>query len=144
MLTLSSLLHANPLLPLLPLQMSSYKRATFEEDEVSDHPADGGLSPDSVEVSTRGGVESSLSQSYGLKVWVVAGLHALWTGQNQYFLMTLRCLWKWLVEKGNRCTLVCVPVCVPVSGSWPAPTPSAPVHPWHVATGVAQLITFIK
>lgn len=32
------------------MQMSSYKRATFEE-EAADNPADGAMSPDSVEVS---------------------------------------------------------------------------------------------
>ncbi|XP_056138989.1 endothelin-converting enzyme 2b isoform X1 [Lampris incognitus] len=38
--------------------MSSYKRATFEEEEVSDVPADGNMSPDSVEVGFRkGGVQ---------------------------------------------------------------------------------------
>lgn len=31
--------------------MSNYKRATFEEEEGSDIPADGAISPDSVEVS---------------------------------------------------------------------------------------------
>lgn len=33
------------------LQMSNYKRATFEEEEGSDIPPDGAISPDSVEVS---------------------------------------------------------------------------------------------
>lgn len=33
------------------LQMSNYKRTTFEEDDVADIPADGVLSPDSAEVS---------------------------------------------------------------------------------------------
>lgn len=38
--------------------MSSYKRATFEEDEVADNPADGGMSPDGVEVGFRkGGIQ---------------------------------------------------------------------------------------
>lgn len=31
--------------------MSNYKRAMFEEEEGSDIPADGAISPDSVEVS---------------------------------------------------------------------------------------------
>lgn len=35
----------------LSLQMSNYKRATFEEEEVSDGPAEASLSPDGVEVS---------------------------------------------------------------------------------------------
>ncbi|CAB1348496.1 unnamed protein product, partial [Coregonus sp. 'balchen'] len=38
--------------------MSSYKRATFEEEEAADNPADGGMSPDSVEVGFRkGGIQ---------------------------------------------------------------------------------------
>ncbi|XP_036392017.1 endothelin-converting enzyme 2b isoform X2 [Megalops cyprinoides] len=38
--------------------MSNYKRTTFEEDEVADIPADGAISPDSVEVGFRkGGVQ---------------------------------------------------------------------------------------
>ncbi|KAK1162393.1 endothelin-converting enzyme 2-like isoform X1, partial [Acipenser oxyrinchus oxyrinchus] len=44
---------------LLTLQMSNYKRATFEDDDVPDIPADGAASPDGVEVSFRkGGVHS--------------------------------------------------------------------------------------
>lgn len=45
------------------MQMSSYKRATFEEEEVADNPADGGMSPDSVEVSL-----SSLVDVWGSEV----------------------------------------------------------------------------
>lgn len=37
----------------LSLQMSSYKRATLEEEEVSDAPAEAASSPDRVEVSER-------------------------------------------------------------------------------------------
>lgn len=37
--------------PSLSLQMSSYKRATLEEEEVSDAPAEAASSPDGVEVS---------------------------------------------------------------------------------------------
>ncbi|XP_058890230.1 endothelin-converting enzyme 2-like isoform X1 [Acipenser ruthenus] len=44
---------------LLTLQMSNYKRATFEDDDVPDIPADGAASPDCVEVGFRkGGVHS--------------------------------------------------------------------------------------
>ncbi|KAG5836976.1 hypothetical protein ANANG_G00234360 [Anguilla anguilla] len=35
--------------------MSNYKRTTFEEDDVADMPADGALSPDSVEIGIRKG-----------------------------------------------------------------------------------------
>lgn len=42
--------HVSDCLPLSP-QMSSYKRATLEEEEVSDVPAEAASSPDRVEVS---------------------------------------------------------------------------------------------
>ncbi|CDQ92354.1 unnamed protein product [Oncorhynchus mykiss] len=45
------------LLSSFSMQMSSYKRATFEE-EATDNPADGSMSPDSVEVGFRkGGIQ---------------------------------------------------------------------------------------
>lgn len=45
--------HVSDCLPLSP-QMSSYKRATLEEEEVSDMQAEAASSPDRVEVSERG------------------------------------------------------------------------------------------
>lgn len=45
--------HISDCLP-LSLQMSSYKRATLEEEEVSDVPAEAASSPDRVEVSEHG------------------------------------------------------------------------------------------
>lgn len=45
--------HISDCLP-LSLQMSSYKRATLEEEEASDVPAEAASSPDRVEVSERG------------------------------------------------------------------------------------------
>ena len=59
----SIIIDANSFLPFFPMQMSSYKRATFEEEEAAENPADGGMSPDSVEVSL-----SSLVDVWGSEV----------------------------------------------------------------------------
>uniref|UniRef100_A0AAY4EHJ4 endothelin-converting enzyme 1 n=1 Tax=Denticeps clupeoides TaxID=299321 RepID=A0AAY4EHJ4_9TELE len=58
------------------MNMSNYKRATFEEEEVADIPADGTISPDSVEVGFRkGGIQlmGPLGRRTQLEV-VLAGL----------------------------------------------------------------------
>ncbi|XP_030633266.1 endothelin-converting enzyme 2b, partial [Chanos chanos] len=63
-------------LSVLSVQMSNYKRATFEEEEAADIPADGALSPDSVEVGFRkGGIQlfGPLGRRTQLEV-VLAGL----------------------------------------------------------------------
>lgn len=47
-----------------PFQMSNYKRATFEEEDGTDVPADGAISPDSVEVSSVGFGSGSVLDVY--------------------------------------------------------------------------------